>query len=111
MYKIFAIASVIIRTQYLPNPFESLKYGYIINLLVEPFLHLLTYGVVGLYYSKGSFPVFGIFLYLFFYIAHVGLIFLMGIFNWNIIAIICIFVLYFAVHLYINIKIIVFLNL
>jgi hypothetical protein len=100
MYKIFAIASAIIRTQYLPNPFESLSYGYIINLLVEPFLHLLTYKVVGLYYTKGSFPVFGSLLYLIFYSAHVGLIFLMWIFDWNIIAIVTIFIIYLLIHVF-----------
>lgn len=102
MYKIFAIASAIIRTQYLPNPFESLKYGYIINLLVEPFLHLLTYSVVGLYYTRGSFPVFGSFLYLLFYVIHAFLIYLMGIFDWNIIAIVAIFIIYFLIHVFIK---------
>lgn len=105
MYKLFAIISAIIRTQYLPNPFETLKYGYIINLIVEPLLHLFTYKVVGLYYAKGSMPALGSFLYLVVYIIHVGLLFLMGVFQWNIIAIISIFILYIAIHVYINIKI------
>lgn len=105
MYKIFAITSGIIRTQYLPNPFETLEYGLFINVFVEPLLHLLTYRVVGLYYNKGSMPVLGSFLYFIIYIIHIGLLFTMGIFQWNIIAIVSIFVLYFLTHLCINIKI------
>jgi hypothetical protein len=103
MYKLIATISVIIRLLYIPNPFETLEYGYFVNYIVEPFLYLLTFKVVGLYYSKGSMPSIGSLLYLFFYVVHIGLLMLMGVFKWNALAIIIIFICYFLIHLFIKI--------
>lgn len=100
MYKLIAIASTLIRFQYIPNPFETLEYGYLINFIVEPLFHLLTFSVVGLYYTKGSFTAFGSFLYLLFYGIHVGLIMLMSIFNWNIVVIVIISIVYLIIHVF-----------
>lgn len=105
MYKFIALMSLLIRQFYIPNPFETLEYGYSINIILELPLYLLTYNVVGLYYSKGSNSTLGSILYLIFYIIHVGLLFLMGILQWNTIAIVSIFILYIAIHIYVNIKI------
>ncbi|MDD2494688.1 MAG: hypothetical protein PHE29_05800 [Tissierellia bacterium] len=100
MYKLIALISTIIRLFCLPNPFETLEYGYIINYIVEPMFHLLTYNIVGLYYRRGKAPAVGSFLYLMFYAIHTGLIMFMGSFNWNPIAIIVIFISYFLVHIF-----------
>lgn len=105
MYKLFALISFIIRQLYLPNPLESLEYGFLINIIImEPILYLLTYNVVGLYYSKGCNPVLGSLLYLIFYIVHIGLIMLMGFFQWSIISISIIFISYLMLLIFIKVK-------
>ena len=88
MYKFIAALSVIIRTFYLPNPFDSLGTTFpvtigkntltmtpiVMNYLAEPVLHALTFALVGLYYSRSDHnPSKGSFLYLMFYCVHVGL--------------------------------------
>lgn len=100
MYKLIAIISMVIRLRYLPNPFETLEYGYYINYIVDPLIYFLTYNVVGLYYTKGSAPVIGSLLYLFFYVVHIGVIMLMGVFKWNPVAIVVIFISYFVAHIF-----------
>ncbi len=104
MYKLIALISVLIRQLCLPNPFETLKYGTIINIFIEPILYTLTYCVVDLYYSKGSNPVFGSILYLIFYVLHIGLIILMGFFHWSIISITIIFILIIIFIIFIKVK-------
>lgn len=48
LYGIIALASAIIRQFFLPNPFECFgNYAFIINLIVEPFIHFLSYNLVG----------------------------------------------------------------
>lgn len=47
-----------------------------LNLLADPLIGSVTFGVVGLYYIRGSYPVLGSFLYMFFYCVHIGLLFL-----------------------------------
>ena len=96
MYKFIATLSVIIRTFYLPNPFDSLGTAFpvtigentltmtpiVMNYLAEPVLHALTFALVGLYYSRSEHnPSKGSFLYLMFYCVHVGLLYLMGLFG------------------------------
>lgn len=103
MYKLIALISMIIRLSYLPNPFETLEYGYYINYIVDPLVYFLTYNVVGLYYTKGSSPAIGSLLYLFFYILHIGLIMLMGVFKWNLVAIVVIFISYFVAHFFMKV--------
>lgn len=109
MYKIISALSFIIRSFYLPNPFEPLGNSITINIsgaeipispiilngLMEPILIIITYSVVGLYYSSSEKkPAKGSFLYLIFYIIHVGLLYLMskaGFAEWAVIAIIAIY--------------------
>lgn len=118
MYKIIAFISVFIRQFVLPNPFEALDgvfpiplFGvdfpipaFYINWIAEPFLHVITFNIVGIYYSRSDhFPAVGSFLYLLFYSIHVGLIYLMGIFNFSWIAISIILFGYIFLHIGINI--------
>lgn len=94
MYKLVAAISVIIRTFYLPNPFECLE-GKIflpcgivdipipssaVNLLFSVLvLAPISFEITGLYYEKGyDNPVKGSFLYLVFFSIHVGLLHLMA---------------------------------
>lgn len=94
LYRLIALISILIRNFYLPNPFEKLEYGVLINILIEPFLHIITFVVVGLFYQGGSAPALGSLLYLFFYIVHIGLIFACSTFNFAQGAITIIIVLY-----------------
>ncbi len=93
IYKIMMILSTIVRQCYLPNPFENCKNGFLYNLMAEPIMHMITYGIVGMFYEGGA-PVIGSFLYLLFYAIHTGLLMLMGYFNWNKIAIAIILAIY-----------------
>ena len=82
MYKLIVAISILIRQFYLPNPFEALGDGLIVNIgetpmafppeilnwIAEPFMHVVTFAVVGLYYDRGSAPALGSFLYLLFYL-------------------------------------------
>ena len=117
MYKIIAFISVIIRQFALPNPFESLDgvfsipffdvnfpiHAFYINWVAEPILHVITFNIVGIYYSRSDhFPAVGSFLYLLFYSIHVGLIYLAGCFNFELIAIIAILICYVCLHIGIN---------
>jgi hypothetical protein len=97
MYKFLMILSFLIRNFYLPNPFESLEYGVLINMALEPLLQPITFGIVGLFYDKGSAPAWGSFLYLFFYSVHTGLLILCGMFDFTIVAIVG------AVNLYVTV--------
>lgn len=94
MYKFFAIISFIVRNFYLPNPFSSLKYGVIINLVIEPILQSVTFFIVGFFYERGSNPALGSILYLFFYAVHTSLILLCSKFYFANYAILSIVVLY-----------------
>lgn len=94
MYSIISAISVIIRLFVLPNPFATVKYGSIINVIIEPILYKLTYSIVGIYYSKNSNPVCGSLLYFFFYLIHVGILHLFVAFDWNMIIVAVIVTVY-----------------
>lgn len=80
-----------IRQFAMPNPFEALGDGLtitisgatmlltpgILNWIADPVIFAITYGVVGLYYTKGSEPSWGSILYMFFYAVHIGILYLM----------------------------------
>lgn len=104
MYKLISSISVIIRLFYLPNPFEKLEYSIMINYIAEPFLHILTLGVVQLFYRYRSAPAWGSFLYLFFYWLHTYILVLCGQFSFNEIACIIIVILYIAILILIKNK-------
>ena len=94
MYKLITCISFFIRNFYLPNPFEKLQYGLIINMAIEPLLHLVTFTIVGIFYERGSAPTLGSFLYLFFYIVHVSILILWSSFGLTTVAITVILALY-----------------
>lgn len=75
LYLLFSSFSWFIRNYYLPNPFES--FGVLADLLNmgdEPLIHIITFGIVGLFYKRGEFPLLGSILYLLFYIIHNALL-------------------------------------
>lgn len=97
MYKLVAIISLLIRNFLLPNPFEHVVMGELINLGVGLALYPITYLIVGLFYERGSAPALGSLLYLFFYAVHTGVIVLCGAFNFTTVAIAVILVLYMVI--------------
>lgn len=80
---------MLIRQFAIPNPFEALGEGIIISLgdvpftltpeilnwIADPIIFSVTFGIVGLYYRKGSAPALGSFLYMLFYCVHIGLLY------------------------------------
>lgn len=106
MYQLIRTISIFVRQIYIPNPFESESTGYIyatiLNILIEPFVQAITYAVVGIFYEKRSNPALGSFLYLLFYSLHVGLIMLIGYFDWSKVAIVVTVVVYIVGLLFIN---------
>ncbi len=74
MYKYISGLSLLIRLFFLPNPFEDLKYGFLINFAMEPVLHVVTFSTVGFFYKRSSTPAIGSFLYLLFLSINIGLL-------------------------------------
>ena len=82
----------LIRQYAIPNPFDALGEGLtitigeapllltpeVLNWIADPIIGAITFGIVGLYYLKGSDPEFGSFLYMVFYAVHIGLLYLMA---------------------------------
>lgn len=97
LYTIIAIVSFAVRNLVLPNPFECFgDNAILINLIAEPIIHAVSFGLVGLVYTKGSAPALGSFLYLLTYCAITGILLLMSIFSfarWWIITLIFIAIL------------------
>lgn len=118
LYSIIAVISVLIRQFILPNPLEPLGDVFdvtlysitfpltpdIANWIAEPILHLLAFGVTGIYYSRGSDePAIGSFLYLLFYAVHTGILLLMSKAQFECWAVIGLIVLYILGHIGIKI--------
>ena len=80
----------------MPNPFESMPNGMwiLVNYIIEPILHTITYAEVGIFYKKGSFPALGSILYLLFYSLHVGIIYVIVYFKLSNVKIIAVIVTY-----------------
>lgn len=97
MYKFISNISWLLRNIYLPNPFEHLVMGVLINWGVGLILCPITFFIVGLFYERGSAPLWGSLLYLFFYAVHTGLIMFCGVYNFSKVAIIVIPVLYIII--------------
>lgn len=97
MYKLMAALSLLVRQFYVPNPFEPRADAWLLNVIVEPFVHSITFAIVGLFYKRGSEPALGSFLYLLFYFVHTGLLMAMGFFKWEKIAMISIVVVYIII--------------
>lgn len=96
MYKLIAPISLVIRNVYLLNPFERVKNGLIINLMIEPLLQVITYGIVGLFYERGSALWLGSFLYFIFYVLYIGLLMVFSLFSFSKLAIITVIVVYLS---------------
>lgn len=109
MYTFIKFLSVIIRTFYLPNPFEPLdgKFSFecmgvnipitadLINMYADVLLVPLAFLVTSLYYTKGEdSPVKGSILFLLFYSIHIGLIWILSLLEFNIWAVIGVVVIY-----------------
>lgn len=108
MYKLIAVIGALVRQFYIPNPFDALGDGLVVNIgetpilltsailnwVAEPFVHAVTFSVVGLYYDKGSAPTIGSFLYLLFYCIHTFLLWLMSLVGFATWAVVLIVVLY-----------------
>lgn len=113
MYKLMAAISIWIRQFYIPNPFESLGDGLVVNMgktsmllppealnwVAEPFMHGITFVIVGLYYDRRSAPALGSFLYLIVYCIHTFLLWLMSLAGFATWAVILIVVLYIGCHI------------
>ena len=79
LYGLMSIISIIVRQFFLPNPFACLgESALIANIIAEPFIQAISFGIVGLFYQKRSNPAFGSFLYLVAYSALTGALLLCG---------------------------------
>lgn len=82
LYAIIAVISTLVRQFYLPNPFECFgERAILINWIAEPIIHVVAFGLVGLFYHSGDCPPLGSFLYLVAYAAITGILALMGVFS------------------------------
>ena len=82
LYGIITVISVIVRQFVLPNPFECFgNNAVLINWIAEPIIHIVAYGIVGLFYVSGSAPAWGSLLYLLTYVVIVGLLWVLGVFS------------------------------
>lgn len=107
MYKAYGIVAALCslaRFILLPNIFQMAAdfpdHALFILIFAEGIIHAITFNVVGLYYRKGlDNPVIGCVLYLVFYFIHTGLFYLIGAFEFKVIAIIIIAALYIAAHI------------
>lgn len=113
MYKLIAAISILVRQFYIPNPFDALGDGLVVNVGetpiflspdvlnwgAEPFMHAVTFAAVGLYYDRGSDSAVGSFLYLLFYCIHTFLLWLMSLAAFAIWAVVLSVVLYLICHM------------
>jgi len=82
LYSLMTIISTLVRQFALPNPFECFgDNAVLINWLAEPILQAIAYGIVGLFYVKGSAPALGSLAYLVVYALIVGILWILGIFS------------------------------
>ena len=82
MYGLMVVISLLIRQFYLPEPFECCgDLAWLYNLIAEPIIHVVAFGLVGMMYNRGDFPPLGSFLYLVAYAMIVWLLSVMGIFS------------------------------
>jgi hypothetical protein len=82
LYLIFTVISTLVRQFVLPNPFECFgESAFMINLIAEPIIHAVAYGIVGLFYISGSDPLFGSIAYLVTYALIVGILWVLSLFS------------------------------
>lgn len=79
LYALVSVISIVVRQFLLPNPFECFgDSAWLINIIVEPIIQVVSYLLVGLVYRAGSNPALGSFLFLLTYAALTGLLWLFG---------------------------------
>ena len=84
LYGIITLVSLIVRQFVLPNPFDCFgDDAIIINWITEPIIQIVAYGIVGIFYIRGSAPTLGSILYLFIYAFIVVLLWILGIFSFS----------------------------
>ena len=109
IYLLMTVISTLVRQFVLPNPFECFgDQAILINWIAEPIIHAVAYGIVGLFYIRGSAPVLGSIAYLFVYAAIVGILWLCGLFSfawWWIAILVVAFIALIAGIMYIKDKI------
>lgn len=111
MYTILSATSLLIRQYMLPNPFDKLPVlpsidylgislqipPFFMMLFAEPFIYIITFAVVGIYYRKGiDHPAKGSFLYLLFYCVHILALSIMAQFQFTTMAIVLVISGYIA---------------
>ena len=113
IYTTLATIFWLIRQFLIPNPFEVLGEGItmtskgisilltpeLLNLLADPIIFGITFGIVGFYYVSGSAPALGSFLYMFFYCVHIAGIYLLLSIYPTMWLIVLILVIYVALHI------------
>lgn len=97
LYELIKLSSVFIRQHMLPNPFEGYPMADLYNYMAGFILYPISFLVVKLFYTKGSNPPLGAFLYLLFYAIHTGLVALSGLFGFTRLSIYLIFGTYLAI--------------
>lgn len=90
-YSIFVVIGYLIRNYCLPNPFEVFNDGFkignlvlnpfILNIIAEPPLHLISFVEVGMIYRSGDAPMIGSILYLFAYCVNIAVLMLASVFK------------------------------
>lgn len=82
LYSLMTVISVLVRQFVLPNPFECFgEKATLINWIAEPIIQVVAYGIVGLFYVKGSAPALGSLAYLAVYALIIGILWVLGIFS------------------------------
>lgn len=82
LYGIISLVGYIVRNAVLPNPFEgAVENAVLVNLIAEPIIHAVAFLITGIFYKKKSLPWWGSLLYLIFYCAVVGILWLLGLFH------------------------------
>ena len=82
MYKLMSVISIFIRQFYLPNPFECFgDMALVYNWIAEPFVHIISFALVGTVYKRGSAPTIGSILYLITYYIVISVLWILGQFS------------------------------
>ncbi|MCR5782107.1 MAG: hypothetical protein K6G90_05150 [Clostridia bacterium] len=107
IYGLISVISILVRNFVLPNPFECFgERAVIINWIAEPVIQIIAYLLVGLVYKKGSNPAFGSLLFLITYAFIVGILWVLGKFNfawwWILICVIAFIVVSVGIRLLIS---------
>ena len=104
LYVITSIVGSIIRTFLLPNPFGSFgDKAEAFNLIAGLIIPAIAFVSVGVFYTKGSAPAIGSICFTIVYDLIVGIIHLMGVFNFGLWTIILFTVLYILIILFIRV--------